>query len=278
MNPQQLELFKYWITEREAIRVRREEQQLSKPWSDDPNFQTCRFCNVYREYDKVSVWIHKNWLKPNKSHPNLWFFAAAARLINWPDTLEEVGIPDPWNPQEYEAKLAARRTRREKLFTGAYMINNAHMRICKHTAVVYFMLDPLYNNRLAPSKGQLLEEYHGMLKEQFGFGSFLAGQVVADLKFYDPLRKAKDWWTFAPSGPGSRRGMNILLDRPIRAPWREGKWREALQELQSVVDPWVAAQGLPRIAAHNLQNCLCEFSKYSQAQNGKRPRNMFEGV
>lgn len=277
MNPQQLDLLKYWITEREAIRKRRKEG-LPRPWSSDPIFQTCRFCNVYREHDKVSVWIHKNWLKQNQKSEHLWFYAATARIINWPDTLEEVGLPEPWNPTEFAERLLRRKERKEKVFTGAYMINNAHQRISKAAAVVYFMLDPLYNKALAPSKGQTLEEYHGMLKDEFGFGSFLAGQVVADLKFYDPLRKAKDWWTFAPSGPGSRRGMNILLDRPVRAPWKEPSWRAALRSLQDAIDPWAEEQGLSRIAAHNLQNCLCEFSKYAQAQGGKRPRNLYEGV
>jgi hypothetical protein len=44
-------------------------------------------------------------------------------------------------------------------------------------------------------------------------GSFQSGQVLANLK-YGQLKSAADWWTFAASGPGSRRGLNRVLGVP----------------------------------------------------------------
>jgi hypothetical protein len=46
-----------------------------------------------------------------------------------------------------------------------------------------------------------------------GLGSFIAAQVVADLKYIEPLNKRFDWQTFAASGPGSRRGLNRVARR-----------------------------------------------------------------
>ena len=51
----------------------------------------------------------------------------------------------------------------------------------------------------------LLAGFHGL------GGGFISGQIVADMKYVAPLRDAPDWWNFAVSGPGSRRGLNRVL-------------------------------------------------------------------
>ena len=43
----------YFITEREAIRLKKEAGE-PKPWTSDPILQQYRFCNVRRMDDKVS--------------------------------------------------------------------------------------------------------------------------------------------------------------------------------------------------------------------------------
>jgi len=70
-----------WISEREAIRVRREAGQ-PKPWTDDPILQEGRFCNIRRENDRVTCWIAQNWREPHADDPELWFAMAVARLVN----------------------------------------------------------------------------------------------------------------------------------------------------------------------------------------------------
>jgi hypothetical protein len=41
-----------------------------------------------------------------------------------------------------------------------------------------------------------------------GLGPFYIGQIIADLKYVEPLKSAKDWWTYCVPGPGSQRGLN----------------------------------------------------------------------
>jgi len=50
--------FFYWMKERERVRVRKERGD-PKPWSEDPVFQQTYFCNVNREYDRVTKFIRK---------------------------------------------------------------------------------------------------------------------------------------------------------------------------------------------------------------------------
>jgi hypothetical protein len=115
-----------------------------------------------------------------------------------------------------------------------------------------------------------LEGFHGM------GGGFMAAQVIADLKYVEPLRSAADWMTFAASGPGSRRGMNLVLGRPADQKWHEVYWREALANLQARTRPMFEAVGMEVPHAQDLQNCLCEFFKYERArQGGSMPKRRY---
>jgi hypothetical protein len=95
----------------------------------------------------------------------------------------------------------------------------------------------------------------------------MAAQVIADIKPYGLLKTAADWFTFAASGPGSRRGLNRVLNRSVDSPWDEGAWRHELAGLHKAVLPYL--QDMPSLDAQNLQNCLCEFDKYDRARLGQ---------
>src|SRR5262245_11963223 len=110
-----------FIAERHAIYLRRKAGQ-PKPWTQDPILQAFRFCNVYRELDTETKWIADNWRSPHRSDPDLWFALVVARLVNWHETLDELGYPVPWQPDRFVKVLEGRMQRRQKVFTGAYMV------------------------------------------------------------------------------------------------------------------------------------------------------------
>jgi hypothetical protein len=102
----------------------------------------------------------------------------------------------------------------------------------------------------------------------------MAGQVIANLKYVEPLRSADDWWT----GPGSRRGLNRALGRPVNAPWSEREWRTAFDRLYAHIKPALKRAGI-RLHAQDLQSCLCEFDKYERARLGEgTPKRRYAGV
>ena len=76
-----------FINERHAIYINKV-SGADFPWTEDKILQDYSFCNVFRELDKVTIWIRENWREPFADHPNLPFAMAMARQINWPDTLE----------------------------------------------------------------------------------------------------------------------------------------------------------------------------------------------
>ena len=268
-----------FVSERHKIYERRTAGQ-SKPWTEDTILQRYKFCNVYRELDRVTLWIRDNIREPHKSDPQLWFALAVARYINWPDTLAEIGYPVPFKASVVCKKLKARLERSEQVFTGAYFINSIGPKI---ESVVFDRLDKLWNNRKVIdkklSKCTDLAQLYEVFISQFGFGTFMAGQVIADLKHVDRWRSVPDWEVWAISGPGSRRGLNRVCERELKQPWNEREWLSTLYGLGRSLKPKLEQAGMPPIHAQDLQGCLCEFDKYERVRLGEgKPRSSYPGV
>jgi 5-hmdU DNA kinase, helical domain len=104
----------------------------------------------------------------------------------------------------------------------------------------------------------------------------MAAQIVANMKYVEPLRSANDWMTFAASGPGSRPGLNRVLGRPVKANWTEDRWRATFRTLQDAITPELERIGITRLHGQDLQNCLCEFDKYERCRLGEgKPKRRY---
>jgi hypothetical protein len=254
-----------------------------KPWTRNPILQRYKFCNVYRELDTVTIWIREHWRDSHRSDPLLWFALAVARYINWPDTLAEIGYPVPFDADEVCKKLEARLAAKQQVFTGAYFINSIGPKI---PSVIHDRLGKLWERRDVITDGlrkcRELAEVYEVLRAEFGFGTFMAGQVIADLKYVSRWQKAPDWHTWAVSGPGSRRGLNRVAGNPVNAPWREAEeaeWHWALTGILTSLNKFTLDNNMPTIHAQDLQGCLCEFDKYERVRLGEgKPRSLYPGL
>jgi hypothetical protein len=282
------ETFFYWIQERDSIRQKKE-AGLPKPWTDDPIFQKYKFCNVRREDDKVTVWIKNYWRDPCRGHPNMWFAMIVARLFNWPETLNAIDFPLADFDKLKETWRDVLKRRREaglKIFTGAYLVSTNGVSMDKLDYILDRVLTPIWERGNSPQSlsntyfhvdGALtLQEYWNHLIQFDGLGSFMAGQVIADLKYVDPvLEKASDWWTWAPLGPGSIRGLNRFAGRDYRKPLNQ---KQGLHELLSLQQQVEERLGI-KLPVHDVQNCCCEFDKYLRLKKGEgKVRSGYNGV
>jgi hypothetical protein len=250
-----------FIKERESIRVKKE-LGLPKPWTDDPILQHYRFCNVNRNDDKVSQWIFENWIAPNEGSAYLVHNIIASRMINWPDTLEEVGFLHPWDEDKFVDRVRSRIARGDKTWTGAYMITAEHDGTPKEVSVArtIAMVDcitPLNNS---------CHRAWRQLKKLPRIGSFMAAQFVADFKRTYILGTAHDYETFCAPGPGSMKGLNVLLGCDINRKWEQYDFEDEVNYIRSVIPI--------RLDAQNVQNCLCEFYKYHRGKS----RSTYPGV
>lgn len=275
----------YWITERYAIKLRRE-QGLAKPWSGDPIFQTVRFCNVHREDDAVTKWMRENW--SDLKSPAWWF--VLGRMLNYVPTLEDIvsyGVTadtdrsEEWLPtiDGLRDGLKLKRDDGDKIFTSAYTISTCGKKMDKIDYVMGVVQEVKdFEAAQRMSHRSCIDTWSDLTRID-GLGSFLAAQVVADMKNTEghPLARAEDFWTFSASGPGSLRGLSwYFFGEPDGV--TAGGYHTALKACRAEVDPLIP-EYIPRISDQDFQNCLCEFSKYMKVKHtGGHARNRFEGV
>jgi hypothetical protein len=208
MNKEAIKELEYWIRERQAILVHKRNGD-PWPWTEDPILRDYRFCNVHREDDRVTKFIRK-WTVPQ--HENLLPALVLARLFNLPETLEFMGFPRVWEPQ-LSAERVKERAKHHKVFNAAYIVSTCGVSMDK-VDYVFQVADKVHKNVRLPREGDKLSEFYSRLSSTPGMGTFLSGQVIADLKNTkdNPLQDAEDWWTWCAPGPGSLRGLRWITE------------------------------------------------------------------
>jgi len=268
------ELLMYWITERERVRYYKE-KGFPKPWSLDPVFQQTYFCNVRREDDKVTKWI-RDFYSTFVGDSLFEFNMILARFLNYPPTLKQVGYIGYYDEVKLYETLE-RLASEGKVWGNAYVITTHGIPmgkaqyLCKN--VLLGALQGLGAVRAAcrgNGSGPTLRGSHASLMRLEGLGSFLAAQVVADLKntYGHPLREASDWATFVAPGPGSVRGVSWFHHgAPGLIPVTQFMWN--FMKVRDYVDEhWDCTKMGQPICNQDLQNCLCEYDKFMRVRNG----------
>lgn len=266
-----LEHVVYWIRERESIRIKRS-LGVAPPWTDDEILSTYRFCNVRRADDAVSQWLIKRWYKPYKDHPNILVACALARFFNLPSTLDAIGFPDVWEPSAVRNKLR-KLQRVQTIFNAAYMVRG-NDGVDKVACVINHTIQQLAKSPPTVDSTSMENTWNNLIPVR-GLGSFMAGQIVADLR-WGLSGSWSDKRRWAPLGPGSRRGMNRLLSRPISQPMSQEEFNEHLTQFIEAAAPLLSNDTTKRLEAIDWQNILCETDKYVRTLNGEgRPKRRF---
>jgi hypothetical protein len=268
LEPDRSALLAFWIKERRNI-LAEKEAGLARPWTEDPILNNYRFTNVRREDDRVTKWIANHWRNPYVYHENLLPAMVLARMLNNPDTLQEIGFPEQWNKDALIAHIKARRDSGAKILNAAYLITTCGVRMDKVDYIVG-VADSVYQHSRQYLPGEeTLEVYFNYLTQFKGLGSFLSAQVIADIKNtpYHPLQKAPDWWSWAAPGPGSLRGLRNVLARQDLS--ERHFLLHATTLYHKVEEEHFKDEGGLQICMQDFQNCLCEFSKYWKAYVGE---------
>lgn len=244
----------------------------------DPIIAKYRFCNVRRNDDRVTKWIFEHYLERWGASPELWFALVVARLFNNEDTLNDIAqCVLPFKPEKMRLILHKRKAKGLKNFNAAYIVSTNGRAMDKVDYVVQHILQPMWADRKKLTKlirvGQLANAHLALTQYQ-GMGSFMAAQVLADLKYAFRWNMWEDFNTFAASGPGSRRGLNRVLGfDPNKGAMSEVAFRVALAQLRDAVNKRL----MEPLTAQDIQNCLCEFDKYERARLGEgEPKQLYK--
>ncbi len=303
MNPELYATFRYYLNEREAIRLRRA-AGLPGPWTRDPIFLKYKFTNVMRSEDWTTRWVVKNWYEPNRHQP-LEIQAlncAIFRYFGSAEFAEAVGYQTTWNPSHLIQTARVRLARGQKVFTGAYIITNGGRTDPKQEVVVNHYLTPYRNNLeriVEVAQRGSWQTVAQMLQTLPGIGAFMSKEIALDLLLTPVLEHAEDKLLWTPAGPGAIRGLNRLHGRPLEQAMPQHVAVAEMQELLAMVaaEPIVnaptldlevrdpAAPGLipefPRpgvvFGLTDVQFSLCEVDKYLRVRNGEgRPRSGYD--
>jgi hypothetical protein len=267
------DLLMYWILERERVR-RLKEAGKPRPWSYDEVFQNTYFCNVRREDDKVTKWI-RNFYSPMVGNEMFEYNIILSRFLNYPATLNMIGYQFDHKPQELQDRLEELAAK-GKIWGSAYIITTHGIKMGKIEYLCKNVLEGVREKYdyiiLHGTRGinPTLKAAHKELMRMEGLGSFLAAQVVADLKNTEdhPLQLAEDWWDFVAPGPGSIRGASwFRYDEPGKVSYSQ--FPAVFKEIREFVDiHWNETNMGHVICNQDLQNCLCEYDKFMRVRSG----------
>ena len=267
------EIFNYWVHERLDV-LARKNIKVKKPWSKDPIFQTVYFCNVRREEDKTPKWI-RQWTEDITSPISMMVWYTLARTLNNIDTLESLGEPtDDIDFAWLSTRLKNRRKQGKQIFGGAYLITTCGVKMDK----LDYVLDLAASVKNCCSVCDTLEEQWLELTRVKGLGNFLAAQIVADLKNTQGMHwnQAEDFYTFVASGPGSIKGLNYFFERKPELLITNARFKKELEIVREYMDK---KEDQPLyLCNQDLQNCLCEYSKYMRVLNGGRTKRNYQGL
>lgn len=264
------------------------ERSTAAPYTEDPILQNFRFCNVYRELDRVTSWIRKEWRVPYPNHKNLWFAMAVARQINHTDTLGEIGFPNKrWDVDRAARLMQARRDRGQKVYTSAYMLTGT-LGGTKIDQTTRKILAPLFDKppafvRQEGEPPSHLESVHKQFVGRPGFKGFMAYEVVSDLRWTRYLENAPDINNWAFAGPGAQRGLARLSGRRVRIKGVQStekvSVRTAIEHMQLIHEFMSVSRPkwMPSFEMREIEHSLCEWDKYERAREGTgRPKSLFK--
>lgn len=280
-----------YARERHNIKLRKDDLGMKPPWTDDPILRQFRFCNVFREDDKVTRWIrHHIWHEGYGDR--LLGALVIARWFNRIETLEKM-LPRPdayrsfvdnlfysWSVtmSAWSLDMTDRLKDVSPLVTGAHMIKTpASMN--KLQGLIWCL------EQILPEARELqeclerprctLQAATAQLAAYPYLGPFMAYEVVTDLRHTPVLQDAPDIMSWANPGPGCVRGYGrVVADDPMLYNRSSAfdrdvvvRGMQAILEFSEKEEHW--SQDRPSWEMRDVEHTLCEFDKYERARLGQ---------
>ena len=292
-DPDELDRFFGFVCERQSIWHRRVIEGESPPWTDDPVLRRYRFTNVYRELDPGTRYAIDEILDRDVPGTDRLFNVMVYRLIGRESTHRALGFlrPETFDRERFESVLEDRRRSGHAVFTGAYTVSGYAWRgssnKIENVASLFeeIAADFPSTSRRVFEAASAKDAYEA-IRSHPGFGRFLAYQVLVDLLYPLETTGGESLLSFSPdewakAGPGAQRGIGLLAagrteDELAVMTWLWENQRDEFRR-RSLSFPYRrtdAGEREPSLA--DVQNCLCEFSKYRAIQRGEcRGRRRF---
>lgn len=242
LNYENMQLLHKYIVDRYTIHIKKDVKKMEPPWVDEAVMQSYRFCNVFREDDRVT----RSLITQVSENPFLIYEEKILNTIlfrawNNPKTFHDLG--GPWSAEDLydpELKESVRpiydrfksKNPDRKWFNAAF--NQGGLKYSlkypngkgmgaheeegnkspgfePEMPLRIFHLGPLMRAvypKLIKAKDQ--QEAYLLLKTLPGFAAFYAYQVFVDLTYIKEFPFSEN--EFVIAGPGCKRGLNCIFD------------------------------------------------------------------
>lgn len=303
-------LFDY-MRARHEIYLKRQAGVPKGQLTDDPIFQTFRFCNVFRELDTTTIWLRQN-VREKVPVEHVLLATVLFRWFNRIKTGEAIFVQEALGLEEelpgetaWDAfvRLGNVDYLRAAIFsycqpgpyvTGSYIIKTPDGMdkldgVLDCVQKFHDLVKPFYardinhgwnraTNEMLAGPGMFKLETVWEWLRQFPFlGDFMAYEIVTDLRHTPLLDKAPDIYKWANPGPGAMRGLNRMAGRDLtkRLPKKQyidEMW--ALLEMGEDRELWPISW--PELEMRDIEHSLCELDKYLRVKTGEgQPRQRF---
>tara|TARA_R100001369_G_scaffold86939_1_gene121921 strand:- start:417 stop:1262 length:846 start_codon:yes stop_codon:yes gene_type:complete len=271
-----IERFFDFINERHLIHLRKTRKE-SFPWTEDPILQKYKFTNVCRENDATTIWFKENIREPLRDDKDVVMATIIFRWFNLIQTgkiLIEHDLLRNWDSDICYTVLQDQ----PQWVTGAYIIKTPNG-MNKLKGVCY-CIDQIQNNYskfisdIESSRDSLEKQWQVLLPYPY-MGPFMAYEVVTDWRHTWLGDNAKDIMTWANPGPGAKRGLNRIYDRPLTKQMKSPLFINEMQDLLELSPDFIHGQ-VPALEMRDIEHSLCEFDKYERVLNGEgKPRSIY---
>lgn len=286
INKQYMKLFWTFVFERHNIWHKRFVLKEDPPWTKNPILESYKFTNVYRKLDRGTIYLMDYLYRDGlKSLYGVLFPIIAYRIMNRVETFERLGyIPQSnFNEQGLQRQLEAFARQGHSVFTNAHSLPPAPKGKTKIESYVMTLVDirERYSSLYWQVKENLdlVEEAWKVLQSIRRIGPFYAYQICRDLSLASMGSWNEDEW--ADVGPGCKQGLAMIFGTLPRTSLSIGdsylnamKWmwfnQRGILDFYGFNDfPYLDGE---QMELGDIQNCLCEFSKYIKILENRKGR------
>lgn len=281
MNVDMALAYSSFVPERHRVFEKRQRGEPG-PWTDDPILRGKKFTNVFRVLDHGSQFLLTELLNTAESPADALARAFLYRMTNRPEIWEWMrdneSVPGAEDMTEDLADLwCGLRDEGMQIFSGAYVImpEPGVLGVDKTRSVVklatrYFHPDSPESIVIPFYQSTTMAERFKVLRAQKGIGDFLAMQILTDVG-YSEWGDDQNENEFVMPGPGCRNGALEIFPE-----------KRAIDVIHWCRDLVLDMDDCPEIndrppSLMDIQNTLCEFSKYARYMRKGAPKKIYVG-
>lgn len=275
LNPDAAFDFLDFVVERHKVWEKRQTGE-PQPWTDDPVLASRKFTNVFRLLDPGSRFVIEHLMcdDPAEFLMRCFLYRHTNLPEAWMAYAREFGsMPSREYLDDLEEFWLRYKANGNRVFSGAYMIypQSATPGTDKIVSILDLTRRLFARTTSVPDgflRATTQAERFQILRANKGVADFMSMQILTDFGYSTEFREDD----FVIPGPGAIKGAAALgLRGPEAIEWAYS----AVQDLDPLPMIWGSGNRGHFLSKMDVQNCLCEFSKYVRFSSKTSPQKMY---